>query len=55
MYLDGQLVGTTPLSGLVASIGTHEILFRNPQLGERRETVAVKARSPVRVGVDLIR
>ena len=51
--LDGRSVGTTPLANLSVPIGSHEIVFRHPQLGERRQTVVVKARTPTRVGVSL--
>ena len=51
--LDGASVGTTPLGQLSVPIGTHELVFRHPQLGERRQTVTVKAQTPARIGVDL--
>lgn len=51
--LDGRPIGTTPLANLSVAIGSHEIVFRHPQLGERRQTVVVKARTPTRVGVSL--
>lgn len=51
VLLDGQAIGTTPLANLSVPIGTHEIICRNPQLGERRQTVVVKAKSPARVGI----
>jgi hypothetical protein len=49
----GRPVGTTPLGNLSVPIGSHEIVWRHPQLGERRRTVKVTATTPVRVGVDL--
>jgi hypothetical protein len=51
--IDGQSYGTTPLGDLQLPIGTHEVAFRHPQLGEKRQTVTVKAEAPARVGVDL--
>jgi len=51
--ISGKPVGTTPLGNVSVPIGTHEIVFRHPQLGERRRTVKVTATTPVRVGVDL--
>ena len=53
VLLDGRSVGTTPLANLSVAIGSHEIVFRHPQLGERRQTVVVKAKTPARVGVSL--
>lgn len=53
VFMDGASLGTTPLGELAVPIGTHELVFRHPQLGERRQTVTVKAQTPTRVGVDL--
>jgi hypothetical protein len=49
--IDGRPAGTTPLGNLAVPIGQHEIVWRHPQLGERRQTVVVKAQSPTRVAV----
>jgi hypothetical protein len=51
--IGGKPVGTTPLGNLSVLIGSHEIVFRHPQLGEQRRTVKVTATTPARVGVDL--
>jgi hypothetical protein len=51
VLVDGQAVGVTPLANLSVPVGTHEVICRNPQLGERRQTVTVKARTPARVGI----
>jgi hypothetical protein len=51
--IGGKPVGTTPLGNLSLPIGSHEVVWRHPQLGERRRTVKVTATTPVRVGVDL--
>ena len=51
VFLDGQAIGTTPLANLSVPIGNHEILCKHPQLGERRQTVVVKVRTPVRIGL----
>jgi hypothetical protein len=50
--IDGRPYGVTPLGNLSLSVGPHEVTFRHPQFGERRRTVQVAARTPVRVGVD---
>jgi hypothetical protein len=34
-------------------LGSHEIVFRHPELGERRQTVIVTLGSPARVSVDM--
>jgi hypothetical protein len=51
--VDGRAVGETPLANLSLPIGNHEVVFRHPELGEVRQTVAVRPGPPVRVGVDL--
>lgn len=51
--IDGRSIGTTPLGNLAFPIGSHEIVWRHPQLGERRRNVTVPVTTPVRVGVDL--
>jgi hypothetical protein len=53
VWIDGERVGETPIGNLSRQIGTHEVLFRHPQLGERRETVIIGAGKPARIGVDL--
>jgi hypothetical protein len=55
VWVDGSPVGTTPLANLTLKVGNHEVLFRHPTLGERQETVVVKAVTPARLGVNLIR
>lgn len=52
-WVDGAHVGTTPIGNYRVPIGTHEVLFRHPQLGERRETVVVSLSKPARVSVDM--
>jgi hypothetical protein len=52
VWIDGRPFGPTPLGNLSLPIGSHEVVLRHPQLGERRRTVAVHASTPVRVGVD---
>lgn len=52
VWVDGSPVGTTPLANLTLKVGTHQVVFRHPQLGERQQTVVVKAVTPARIGVD---
>jgi eukaryotic-like serine/threonine-protein kinase len=51
--LDGAVLGTTPLGEIAVPVGTHELVFRHPQFGERRQVVTVKAQTPARIGIDL--
>ena len=53
VFIDGRPLGTTPLANQAIPIGTHEIVWRHPQFGERRQTVVVKAKTPVRLVMDL--
>jgi hypothetical protein len=53
VWIDNQRVGETPIGNLAAAIGSHEIVFRHPQLGERRTTVLVTLKEPLRVSMDL--
>jgi eukaryotic-like serine/threonine-protein kinase len=50
--VDGGEIGTTPLANVTLLIGTHEVVWRHPQLGERRRTIAITARTPTRIGMD---
>lgn len=40
--INGKTAGETPLANLSLPIGTHEIVFRHPELGMRKQTVIVK-------------
>jgi serine/threonine-protein kinase len=51
--IDGKRLGPTPLGNVALPLGAHEIVFTHPQLGERRQTVAVTMTGPNRVSVDL--
>jgi len=53
VFVDGERVGETPIGNLTRRIGTHEVLFRHPDLGERHETVVIAVGKPARIGVDL--
>jgi hypothetical protein len=55
VWLNGQALGSTPLANLAVPIGDHVVVWRHPELGERRQTVRVGVETPARVGVDLNR
>ncbi|MEO5820496.1 MAG: PEGA domain-containing protein, partial [Vicinamibacteraceae bacterium] len=42
VFIDGARVGETPVSQYTLPVGIHEIVFRHPELGERRVSVVVK-------------
>jgi hypothetical protein len=53
VFVDGGLMGQTPLSNISLAIGQHQVTFRHPQLGERRQTITVTTAGPNRVSADL--
>ena len=55
VLLDGASIGETPLGNLSVVPGEHEIVFRHPELGERREKTIVRAGVETRVAVNLQR
>ena len=55
VWLGSQRLGETPIGNHSITIGTHEVIFRHPQFGERRESVTVTTKQPARIGVDMRR
>jgi PEGA domain len=53
VWIDGRPAGDTPLGNIALSIGPHEIVFRHPQLGEKRHAVSVTVGVPLRLSVDM--
>jgi hypothetical protein len=53
VWIDGNPVGETPLANLTVPLGQHEITFRHPQLGEKRETAVVQSGLVTRVSATL--
>jgi hypothetical protein len=53
VWIDGERIGETPIGNLQRPIGTHQVVFRHPDLGERRESVVITLLQPARLGVDL--
>jgi hypothetical protein len=53
VWIDGRRVGETPIGNLPISIGSHEVIFRHPQLGEKRQAVSVTLKAPVRLSVEM--
>ena len=51
--IDGNDVGQTPLANLAVPIGPHQVTFRHPQFGERRQTIVVTTKGPNRIAMDL--
>jgi hypothetical protein len=53
VWVDNQRAGETPIGNLQAPIGHREIVFRHPELGERKTTVLVTLKGPNRVSMDM--
>ena len=55
VFINSRLVGETPLANLSVPVGEHEVLFRHPELGERRQRITVRADAPSRVSASFER
>jgi serine/threonine-protein kinase len=55
VWLQERKVGDTPLANLSLPIGAHQLVFRHPSLGERRQDVLITAGAPARLSVDMRR
>ena len=53
--VDGKLIGETPLANHSLTIGEHEVVFRHPTLGERRERVTIRPDAESRISVNFNR
>ena len=53
VWVNGDRVGETPIGNVTLPIGTHDVLFRHPDLGEQRHTVTVTMTGPARLSVDM--
>jgi hypothetical protein len=53
VWIDGEKVGETPIGNLPVTIGSHEIIFRHPDLGEQRHVTTVTLSGPARLSVDM--
>jgi hypothetical protein len=51
VFAQGTRLGETPLGNVSLPVGTHELVFSHPQLGERRQSVTVRASTAARVSV----
>jgi hypothetical protein len=51
--IDGVEAGQTPLANYSVPLGSHEVVFRHPSMGERRLMLLVTAKGPNRLSVDM--
>jgi len=52
-WVDGERIGETPIGSVSLSIGPHEVVFRHPDLGEKRVVTTVTLGTPAKVTVDM--
>ena len=52
VVIDGSSAGQTPIANMDIAVGTHQVVFRHPQFGERRQSVVVTVQGPNRIAVD---
>jgi hypothetical protein len=52
VWIDGHKTGDTPIANLQVPLGTHEIIFKHPQFGDRRLTATVRAAAPAAATID---
>jgi hypothetical protein len=55
VWIDGERVGETPIGNFAITLGSHEVVFRHPDLGEQRFMSTVTLNAPARVTADLRR
>jgi hypothetical protein len=55
VWIDGERVGQTPVGNLAVTVGSHELLFRHPELGEQRQVITVTVGGSARFSADLSR
>ena len=53
VWVDGEKIGETPIGNLQLTIGTHDVLFRHPDLGEQRHKATISLTTPARLSVDM--
>jgi serine/threonine protein kinase len=53
VFVDGERAGETPIGSVQVSIGPHEVVFRHPDLGEKRVITTVTLAGPAKVSVDM--
>jgi hypothetical protein len=53
VFVDGKSLGETPIGNVSLPIGTHELVLKHPQFGQRRQTVVIAVGRTARVGMDL--
>jgi hypothetical protein len=52
VWIDGEKAGDTPLANVAIRLGVREIVFKNPQFGERKVTTTITANAPATISID---
>jgi hypothetical protein len=55
VWIDGEKAGDTPLANVPIRLGAREIVFKNPQFPERKQTVMITAGAPATISIDFIK
>jgi hypothetical protein len=53
VWVDGDKIGDTPIGNYQLTLGSHDFVFRHPDLGEQHHTAVVTLDGPARLSVDL--
>ena len=53
VWVDGEKIGETPIGNYQLTLGSHDFVFRHPELGEQRHTAVVTLNAPARLSVDM--
>jgi hypothetical protein len=53
VWVDGDKIGDTPIGSYELTLGSHDFVFRHPELGEQHHTAVVTLNGPARLSVDL--
>jgi hypothetical protein len=55
VFIDGEKAGETPLANVPIRLGVREIVFKNPQYPDRKQTVTIMAGAPATISVDFVK
>jgi len=53
LWIDGRRIGETPLANLSVPAGEHEVVFRHPEIGEKRQVLRVNPGARLRLSVEM--
>jgi hypothetical protein len=53
VWIGGRRIGETPLANVAIPAGQHEVVFRHPQLGEKRQALRVSPGGRTRLSIDM--